>query len=53
MSRAGNIEVTNHTYVAVRAKETSFWHGLKRNRENIGNGERMLKYFKEHPELTS
>ncbi len=46
MSKIGNIEVTNRTCVTQNQKETNSINAIKRNRENILNGNKMKKFFK-------
>lgn len=47
MKRRGSLEVTNKTYVSPYAKEDSSHSAITRNLENIKNGDRIEKYFKE------
>jgi glycosyltransferase involved in cell wall biosynthesis len=45
LSKKGNIEITNETFVTVKAKEKSIFQSFKRNRENNKNGKKIEKYF--------
>lgn len=52
MSKRGNIEVVNTTFVAGHTKEKSFTEAWNRNRENNKNVKKMKAFFeKEHPML--
>lgn len=46
MKELGLIEITNKTYVTQNAKEQTLMSGIKRNFENIRNGNEIEKYFK-------
>lgn len=45
MSRLGRISITNKTKVVVFSKESNIIKSLKRNRENLKNGDIIQKYF--------
>ena len=46
MSKTGPLEVTNKTYVVNHIKEKTNSDAVARSRENINNGEKILRYFK-------
>ncbi len=45
MSRRGNLEVTNETFITLNTKEESNRSAIARNLENIRNGDKMEEYF--------
>ncbi len=47
MSKRGNLEVTNETHVILNTKERSNRSAIARNLENIQNGDKMERYFRE------
>ncbi len=50
MSKVGNLEVTDKTWVINHTKETTSLAALWRNVENLKNGRKMLAFFKvNHP----
>lgn len=51
MSKIGNIEITNNTYVTQNQKENNTVSAIKRNFENIKNANKTEKFFKENKNL--